>query len=94
MLPTPPYPYGYHNFIYGWIDTYNDNFPSILSGELLAPVFSILEKISTEAAYEVFTSGLNMRVNGGKQNLTVPEIAEYLWQNNQTFQDLYEQVEM
>jgi len=64
MLPTPPYPYGYHNFIYGWIDTYTQNFPAVLSGELVAPVFSILEKFIPAAAYEVFTSGLNMRING------------------------------
>jgi len=41
------------------------NFPAMLSGELVAPVFSIVEYISSEAAYEVFTSALNMRVNSG-----------------------------
>jgi len=82
MLPTPPYPYGYHNFIFGWVDTETMNFPAMLSGELVAPVFSIIEMISSEAAYEVYTAALNMRVNSAQYNWTVPEIAQYLYENN------------
>jgi len=66
LLTTPPIPYGYHNFIFGWVDTISENFPSVLSGQLVAPIFSIIEKFSEAAAYEVFTAGLNMRINGGQ----------------------------
>jgi len=87
------YPYGYHNFIFGWIDTLEDNFPEVLSPQLLAPVFALVEYISSEGAIEIFTSGLNMRLNGGTQNWTVSEIAEYIYAHNLTFEDLYAQVE-
>jgi len=66
------YPYGYHNFLFGWIDTDNENFPPLLSGELIAPVMSLLEYISPEATLEIFSAALNMRINGGLYNLTVP----------------------
>lgn len=38
-------PYGYHNFIFGWLDTAKDNFPKALSAELATHLFSFLEKI-------------------------------------------------
>jgi len=34
-----------------------------------------------------------MRINGGRFNLTVSEIADYLYQHNLTFSNLYERVE-
>ncbi len=38
-------PYGYHNFIYGWIDTPYDNFPATLSAELAPVVLSMLNNV-------------------------------------------------
>jgi len=86
-------PYGYHNFLWGWIDTENNNFPPILSGALIAPAFSLIEHVANDAAIQVFTSGLNMRLNQGKENWTIPQIAEYLYINNRTFEELYAQPE-
>ena len=37
-------PYGYHNFLYGWVDTPNDNFPRLITPDLVPVVFSILER--------------------------------------------------
>lgn len=37
-------PYGYHNFLYGWIDTPNDNWPRVLPKGLVPIAFSIIEK--------------------------------------------------
>jgi|Transcript_37401 hypothetical protein len=36
-------PYGFHNFLFGWIDTPNDNFPPILAPEVFEIGFRIAE---------------------------------------------------
>lgn len=65
--------YGYHNFLYGWIDTERDNLPPQLPNELL-PVFgAIAEKILPKQIGITYTSALNKRL--GTEGLTVPEIA-------------------
>ena len=38
-------PYGYHNFLYGWIDTPEDNWPLLLPKNLVPIGFSIVERI-------------------------------------------------
>jgi len=35
-------PYGYHNFLMGWIDTPKDNLPSLLDGNFVLAMFSYL----------------------------------------------------
>jgi len=42
---TQGLPYGYHNFIYGWIDTLTDNYPPLLPVDLAPIVVSMLEGI-------------------------------------------------
>ena len=38
-------PYGYHNFLFGWIDTPDQNFPSLLDGNFVLAMFSYLERL-------------------------------------------------
>lgn len=38
-------PYGYHNFLYGWIDTPEDNWPLVLPKNLVPIAFSIVERM-------------------------------------------------
>jgi hypothetical protein len=66
-------PYGYQNFLYGWIDTVRDNLPMLLPNELMPIVFSVLEKLDRKASDLIYTDGLNIRL--GTQGLTIPEIA-------------------
>lgn len=66
-------PYGYHNFLYGWIDTFRDNLPPLLPNELMPIVMAQAEKWAPEAIYSSFTAGLNMRMH--TQHKTIPEIA-------------------
>jgi len=46
----------------------------LLAGPLIAPVFSLVEKIKPQAAERVFTLALNKRLN--TSGLTIPEISE------------------
>lgn len=43
-------PYGYHNFIFGWIDTAYGNYPTLLSAELATYIFSFIEKFAPKIA--------------------------------------------
>jgi len=84
-------PYGYHNFMFGWIDTPDHSFPEVLAPEFLAPAFAIVEQISPSAAQSVFTLAMNMRL--GTTNLTVPQIAAEAAKRGLTMPDLYAMVE-
>merc|ERR1711982_232157 len=66
-------PYGYHNFLFGWIDTYAKNFPPVLQAELFPIGFRLVEKIIPSAIKTVYTLALNKRLN--TTDLEIPEIA-------------------
>jgi len=41
-------PYGYHNFLFGWIDTEKDNIPPVTTLDFLYVLFSMLERIDPD----------------------------------------------
>ena len=67
-------PYGFHNFLYGWVDTANDNWPPLLAKEIVPVAFKIYEDIDPTAAYNFFTEALNIRL--GVENYNITEIAD------------------
>jgi len=48
FLKTEGLPYGYHNFLFGWIDTPVDNLPPLIPPGLLPVVFSVLESFKPD----------------------------------------------
>lgn len=66
------FPYGYHNFLFGWIDTEKDNYPPLLDMDFVAMVFSILEKIDKPLVVKFLNEALNKRL--GTEGLTLAEI--------------------
>lgn len=65
--------YGYHNFIYTWIDTPTQNLPNYVNQETFLPLFSVIEKISKKTSDLIVTEGLNLRL--GTKNLTIHQAA-------------------
>ena len=65
-------PYGYHTFIYSWIDTPADNLPRILVKDLLPAVLGIFERFDKNATENMFTLGLNK--NLGTKGLNISGI--------------------
>jgi hypothetical protein len=94
------YPYGYHNFIFGWVDTATTSLPPLLSPNVVAPIFSFLEYWSPSAAAEILTLALNMRlekyfgIETNNLTYTLPQIGDILYELNMTFPELYETVEL
>ena len=56
------YPYGYHNFLFGWVDTPEDNFPNQMPYLLLPIVFEIFDKISHPVVNSFILEALNHRL--------------------------------
>jgi hypothetical protein len=46
FLKTEGLPYGYHNFLFGWIDTPVDNWPPLLPVGFVPVLFSLIEDFS------------------------------------------------
>jgi hypothetical protein len=66
-------PYGYHNFLYSWIDTPEDNLPKLLPVDLVPIVFAIIEKFDKNLTDEFFTQSLNFKL--GTKGLDIAGIA-------------------
>lgn len=65
-------PYGYHNFLYGWVDTPEDNWPAILGKDLVPVAFGLVERINRNTTDIFFTSALNKKL--GTEGLNISEI--------------------
>ena len=76
------YPYGYHNFLFGHIDTEADSYPAVLHPEAFPAVFSILQRLVPSTG-TVFNEAINFRLN--TTNLTIPEMAEVIAERNLTW---------
>lgn len=66
-------PYGYHNFIYGWIDTEDENWPPLLPKMFVPILFDLVAKVIPDGINIMFTEGLNQRL--GTQGLSIQECA-------------------
>jgi hypothetical protein len=55
-------PYGYHNFVYGWIDTVSGNIPPPLSADLLVVALPIADRLLHANISSIFTEGMNKRL--------------------------------
>ena len=48
FFQTEGLPYGYHNFLFGWVDTEIHNWPPLLPHKLIPIVFSLLETMAPD----------------------------------------------
>jgi len=69
-------PYGYHNFIFGWLDVPRLNVPPVTSIDFLFVLASMLERIYAYPIVRVFGEALNKRLN--TTNLTLYEIGNVI----------------
>lgn len=63
-------PYGYHNFLYGWVDTPEDNWPPVLPHHFAPILFSWVEHYDYDLADNMFTEALNLRLGVKGHNIT------------------------
>ena len=92
FFQTEGLPYGYHNFLYGWVDTANDNWAPMLPKEIVPVAFKLYEDFAPKAAYNFFTEALNKRL--GVEGKTISEIAEIAAEQGMSVEDVMALVEM
>jgi len=59
---TEGMPYGYHNFLFGWIDTPEDNWPPLLPAYFAPILFSIVGKVAPATMDIFFYQAMNHRL--------------------------------
>lgn len=84
-------PYGYHNFLYGWIDTALESWPPLLPERLVPIVFEVIEKFDATLVQTFFSAALNFRL--GTKGLKIPDLAAKAAEKNMTMSDLMAMVE-
>lgn len=80
-------PYGYHNFLYGWIDSAEGNYPPMLPKQLTPVAFSLVEKIAPDTAFKMFTAGLNLRLET-TEDVDIATIAAMAAEQNMGVDDI------
>eukprot|EP01017_Pseudomicrothorax_dubius_P032572 TRINITY_DN4277_c0_g1_i3.p1 TRINITY_DN4277_c0_g1~~TRINITY_DN4277_c0_g1_i3.p1 ORF type:complete len:204 (-),score=54.91 TRINITY_DN4277_c0_g1_i3:516-1127(-) len=55
-------PYGFHNFLFGALDTKKDNLPPLLDENLVAVGFGVVEKIIPSAIDSLWNEAMNKRL--------------------------------
>jgi hypothetical protein len=88
---TEGMPYGYRNFLFGWIDTPDRNFPSVLDINFAFLAFRLLEKIAHPLTDQLLKEGLNWRVGG--KDLDLWQIEEAALAQGMSLNDLVAIVE-
>lgn len=85
---TEGMPYGYRNFLFGWIDTPKSNLPPILDLELAFTLFRVLENIIPGAPTDrLIKEALNWRLGLKDQNLKT--LRQHMMRNNITIGDVF-----
>lgn len=92
FLKTEGLPYGYHNFLFGWIDTPLENWPPLLPPGFMPILFSILEDFIPDTVDIFFAQALNKRL--GTDGLNVKQIAGEAARRNLTVEDLMAEIEV
>lgn len=77
--------YGYHNFLYSWVDGMH-NMPGFLDYKVILPLFGIFDDILPKVYDKILGESLNLRV--GTKGLSLKKVVYEASKKNQTFEDL------
>ena len=78
--------YGYRNFIFGWIDTPDQNMPFVIEHDHLEFIFTILEKVSRSTSDMIVGETVNMRLQ--TKNLSLPGFIAEASRRGKSFNEL------
>eukprot|EP00744_Colponema_vietnamica_P002476 GILI01003875.1.p2 GENE.GILI01003875.1~~GILI01003875.1.p2 ORF type:complete len:573 (+),score=211.74 GILI01003875.1:60-1778(+) len=84
-------PYGYHNFLFGWIDTPRENLPAYLSPEIFGVLFPVIDKLLPQVMSIFFNEAINLRL--GTKGLNTVELMAELDRRNIKLEEAIAMVE-
>jgi len=95
FLSVQGLPYGFHNFLFGWLDTAEDNFPCLppdytqcLTSQLVMTVSGLFDRLDKWLANRMYNEAFNKRLSTDLK--TTADIYEYaLTEQNITFTQLF-----
>ncbi|XP_031104565.1 uncharacterized protein LOC116008734 [Ipomoea triloba] len=79
-------PFGYHNLIFSWIDTIDQNYPKPLDAHLMACAMTIWSHVQPAYAANLWNEALNKRL--GTKGLDLPEILVEVERRGSSFGEL------
>lgn len=80
-------PYGYHNFLFGWIDTKEDNLPPVMPWKIIPIALTLFERLQPATVLKLVGEGLNMRL--GTKGLSMVELYSEVEKHNTTMEELW-----
>jgi len=86
FFDTEGLPYGYHNFLFGWIDTPEDNWPPLLPQQFGPIIFALLEKVAPATADIFYSQAMNKRLGG--ENMMIEELAAVAGRKGMTLDEV------
>jgi hypothetical protein len=69
FFQTEGHPYGYHNFLFGWLDTPENNYPPLLAPGFLPMIMTVLANVAPGAADSLYMQALNKRLGSVGANM-------------------------
>lgn len=78
--------YGYHNFVYGWIDTVDKNLPTFMDFNSVTSLLGVVNSISPKTIDLIIGQGLNHRV--GTKGLNFNEVIAEASKKGLSMEDL------
>ena len=84
-------PYGYHNFLFGWVNTPADNWPPLLPLDFPPILFSMLSHVLSGPIDTMFTQAMNKRLD--VEGKSIGELAALAAQKNMSLSEVMAIVE-
>ena len=89
--------YGYQIFIFGWIDTVQDNFvcmppdwnSTCLTPELGEMILVLQDRLMGNLTYNIARQGLNHRMGTWERDLDILQLVKMMHEQGKTFSDVY-----
>lgn len=86
FFQTEGLPYGYHNFLFSWVDTPADNWPPVLAAHLVPIAFGIVQSVNYQTADIMMNQALNHRL--GTTGLGMSDITATAAEKNMSVSDV------
>ncbi|CAI2364533.1 unnamed protein product [Moneuplotes crassus] len=85
-------PYGYHNFLFGWIDTPDDNYPPALPAEFIGIAFELFSELLPSVINSFFVEAMNQRL--GTEGYNFKQVVYEAAKRNKTLVQLMAEPEI
>ncbi len=84
-------PYGYHNILFGWMDTPDMNNPPLLAPTFVPVLWNLVSMVDSDVSDMMFGKAINFHL--GTTGLSIPQLAARASEEGKSLEDLIAVVE-